>query len=315
MYKQYFRMKNVLLVFALGLAFCTLAGLLGTYNWLFDLFSHFRVYYLIAALTLLCLAIYLRVRSVTVLCFAVLALNALFIFSVYRNRGVEIPVTETRTLLSLNVNHDSVPTETLAKLMKNYQPEIVVLAETSQLRVIELSQAVPGYANTLFAPREGWLDFGVGMLVADTEEARMQTKDYSGVDILGIETELVVNQRGCTLVGIHMMYPFGRERTRIRDRQLRAVAERAKETSCFIAIGDMNVTPWSPAFGEALKTGNLKDSRVGFGIQTSWPVWLPQPFRIPIDHSFVSKEVQVVRREILRDLGSDHLPLLVEVGW
>jgi len=306
--------QTIFLVGAIFLVICSVIGFVGREYWLFDLFAHFRVYYLIAALVLFGIAAYVKLWSVAILSLAILTFNAVLVFPVYRATGVETPPTETLTLLSLNVNHDSVPTEMLAQLMKDHQPEVVVLAETSQSRVIELSQTVPTYANTLFAPREGRQNFGVGMLVVDTEEARLQIKDYSDVDVLGIEAELIVNQRACTIVGIHMMYPFGRERTRIRDHQLREVAEQARESSCLIAIGDMNVTPWSPVFGEALKTGDLKDSRVGFGIKTSWPVWLPQLFRIPIDHALVSHDVQVIRREVLAPVVSDHLPLLITVS-
>jgi len=57
----------------------------------------------------------------------------------------------------------------------------------------------------------------------------------------------------------------------------------------------------------------LKDSSLGWGIQPTWPAMF-LPLRIPIDHCLVSPDLKIVRRKIGRDIGSDHLPLLVDLG-
>lgn len=309
------KITNKLLLTSIVLvAICSMVGLAGRYYWLFDLFSHFRMYYLFATFFLLGLSLYLRMRTATAVTFLIFTLNALLIFSVYKRPTVDITHTQPLKLLSLNVNHDVVATEILAKLVEDYSPDVVVLAETSHKRVFELSRSVHSYTNAAFAPREGRDTFGVGVLVNDTVDAVLGIEDFSDADILGVTSTVTYDGRTCIIVGIHMMYPFGHERTRVRNQQLRTVADRAKDSSCFVAIGDMNITPWSPVFGKALKTGNLKDSRVGFGIQTSWPIWLPVPLRIPIDHALVSKDVQVLQREVLENVGSDHLPILVTLG-
>lgn len=299
---------------AVLLAVCSLIGLMGKYYWLFDLFAHSRVHYFLAALFLFALSLYFRSRAAIAISCIVIVFNALLIFPVYRGSEVAIAPVDTWKLLSLNVNHDSVPTDTLVRLVQSHQPEVVILSETSHTRVIELSTLLSEYTNVMFGSREGRQNFGVGVLVHDEMDAVLQAEDFSDVDIFGVVGTFTFHGRACTIVGIHMMYPFGYERTRVRDQQLRTVADRAKDSSCFVAIGDMNITPWSPVFGEVLKTGNLKDSRVGFGIQTSWPVWLPAPLRIPIDHALVSEDLRVGQRQVLENVGSDHLPILITVG-
>jgi endonuclease/exonuclease/phosphatase family metal-dependent hydrolase len=51
----------------------------------------------------------------------------------------------------------------------------------------------------------------------------------------------------------------------------------------------------------------------GCGWQTTWPAFL-FPMRIAVDHCLVSPELRVLRREVGRSVGSDHLPQLVEIA-
>ncbi len=54
------------------------------------------------------------------------------------------------------------------------------------------------------------------------------------------------------------------------------------------------------------------DSRAGFGLQASFPVDLPI-LRIPIDHVLVRCTIGIRDRRIARDVGSDHLPVIVDL--
>ena len=63
-----------------------------------------------------------------------------------------------------------------------------------------------------------------------------------------------------------------------------------------VMAGDLNVTPWSPHFQSALERGGLVDSRLGFGLQPTWPSFLPG-MRIPIDHVLSTPDVTIHRVE------------------
>ena len=78
-----------------------------------------------------------------------------------------------------------------------------------------------------------------------------------------------------------------------------------------LLLGDLNLTPWSYHFQKLLRDTGLVDSARGFGIQTTWPAFL-YPLRIPVDHCLVSPNLRVTSRRVGRNLGSDHLPLLIE---
>jgi endonuclease/exonuclease/phosphatase (EEP) superfamily protein YafD len=79
-----------------------------------------------------------------------------------------------------------------------------------------------------------------------------------------------------------------------------------------IVVGDLNRTSGSPYFAGFLRATALRDSRQGFGEQPSWPTW--SPYRIAIDHAFVSPDLTVVSRRLGPDIGSDHLPLILELA-
>ncbi|MEO9530863.1 endonuclease/exonuclease/phosphatase family protein [Roseibium sp.] len=84
-----------------------------------------------------------------------------------------------------------------------------------------------------------------------------------------------------------------------------------------VAIGDWNSAPWSARFQETLDRNGLK---------TAYPDGWPQTTRFffdyrlhwilgaPVDQFAVSKDIQVVDVRLGPDIGSDHLPLIVELG-
>jgi endonuclease/exonuclease/phosphatase (EEP) superfamily protein YafD len=78
-----------------------------------------------------------------------------------------------------------------------------------------------------------------------------------------------------------------------------------------IVMGDFNSTPWSDvqvAFRKAL----LLDNRGPLPL--TWPTRLPAPLRVPIDTVFVGGGLSLRDLHAGPDLGSDHLPVIAEIG-
>ena len=99
-----------------------------------------------------------------------------------------------------------------------------------------------------------------------------------------------------------------------RERRLREVQRIIDVASGLrgpvIVAGDLNVTSFSPYFTVLLHEGNLRDSRQGFGLQTSWTpgLWL---FGATIDHCLITSDLAVRRHTIGPHLGSDHRPVSI----
>ncbi len=91
------------------------------------------------------------------------------------------------------------------------------------------------------------------------------------------------------------------------------VAHRQHYGENFAIIGDMNSTPWSAPFLALLNGTYLRDSQLGFGIQRTYPSF-NWPKRIPIDHCLVSPNFKVFNRQVGHFTGSDHFPIIVDLG-
>lgn len=100
----------------------------------------------------------------------------------------------------------------------------------------------------------------------------------------------------------------------IRNQQLKVVAEeRAKWGKSLIVMGDLNLSQWSYYFQELLNKTNLKDTQMGQGVQLSWPAY-SQWIKIPIDHVLISEDWHVLNRRLGPNVGSDHLPVIVDLS-
>ncbi|MAW59904.1 MAG: hypothetical protein CMJ94_03590 [Planctomycetes bacterium] len=91
--------------------------------------------------------------------------------------------------------------------------------------------------------------------------------------------------------------------------RIRAAAERAGPAVLF---ADLNTTPWAAGFQSCLAAG-WQSARAG---QWPWRTWRDPSFpllRWPIDHVLVRGGVGVTAFTVGSDLGSDHLPLWVDL--
>ncbi|MGM1057046.1 MAG: hypothetical protein ACQEWG_14250 [Bacteroidota bacterium] len=78
-------------------------------------------------------------------------------------------------------------------------------------------------------------------------------------------------------------------------------------------VGDLNTSSYSKHFQKLLENGNFKDSRKGFGIASTWPTDY-HILRTTLDHFLLKGEMQVLKRSTEKSIGSDHLPVFLEVG-
>lgn len=102
--------------------------------------------------------------------------------------------------------------------------------------------------------------------------------------------------------------------------------ERPRLGQNLVIVGDLNTSPWSVEFHQLIERTGLRDSQLGFGLQPSWPMILPaiglrstptfitDLIAIPIDHVLVSDRIVVLSRKTGPFVGSDHLPVSVELG-
>ena len=92
----------------------------------------------------------------------------------------------------------------------------------------------------------------------------------------------------------HPTPPVGKDNHSDRNTQLSNLGEAVSLLEGpTVLIGDLNITMWSHAYDKLLEKTGLRDARKGFVIEPTWPLLLPIAM-IPIDHAFVSKDVDVI---------------------
>ena len=89
----------------------------------------------------------------------------------------------------------------------------------------------------------------------------------------------------------------------------------AKIDKPVIVAGDFNVTMWSSQYRKMIANSGLHNTRQGFGIlptQSSYFLDIPW-LAIPLDHFLVSRDIIVENMTTGKNVGSDHLPIIVDV--
>lgn len=289
-----------------------LARLTARWDWRMDLLSHFQEPALI--LTLLAVAALLRSRrrSAAVLLLILAAIQAepmirLNLPNPVRPGSPSGP--RLRILLSnVLVNNGEYPA--LARLIRETRPDVVGLVEVSEEWVEGLADVARDYPYRLDAPN-GPLGLSLWFKEPPIAIDPPEQAGPGGWPYLHATFPFAGEVRQLWLV--HPSSPLRRLGECPGFPELESLGRRiAGVRGSKIVVGDMNTTDGSPHFRDFLAETGLRDSRLGFGRQASWPV--ASFYRIAIDHAFVSSDLAVTSRELGPPIGSDHRPLLLELA-
>jgi endonuclease/exonuclease/phosphatase (EEP) superfamily protein YafD len=289
-----------------GLAIATVAGFLGRFCWLCDLFAHFRVQFFQIALVFIGLSIW-RKNNRLLAAFVLLAcLNYALVLPFYFGRPPAAAQKPARAML-INILASNGNTKQVLEAIQAADPDLLVLEEVT-----------PKWAETL---RE--LDypyrlenirtdcFGI-MLLSRVPLSKTNTVLVGTAGVPTLIANVHLPQGEISLIGTHPLPPFNGEYSRQRNAQLAALPELvASREKPVLLIGDLNASPWSARFRQLLKDSGLKNSMQGFGFQPSWPAH-SRFLRIPIDHMLHSPGIRIHSRQIGPDVGSDHFPVIVD---
>jgi endonuclease/exonuclease/phosphatase (EEP) superfamily protein YafD len=294
-------------VMVVGLAVVTVTAVLPV-PWPLALAEHFHLQYLVAAMGLGAVAVGVRAWALADVAAIVALVNLIVVAPHLRGEaGAASEGVPVRVLL-LNVHTSSDGFEPVRALIRDVDADVVALVEVDRRWLAELAPVLAGYRGRIEEPRDD--NFGIALYHRGAMTAEIRT--------LGSELPSVVARLdgGLGVILTHPIPPVSGDTARSNWRQLEAVADRARSMAGpRIVLGDFNATPWSRPFAAMVARSGLRDSRAGFGVGASFPasggVWAAM--RIPIDHALVSAEVGVVSRRIERDVGSDHLPVVLDL--
>jgi endonuclease/exonuclease/phosphatase (EEP) superfamily protein YafD len=283
--------------------------------WIADLAVHFRLQYAALALLAFVLLALARQPAWAAVALLVATANGLIAAPLLVSR----PASEVRPraeegvpvrLAFVNVFHGNDDFRRVLDFVRTEKPDAVVFAEVDREWRQQLGALKKDYPHE-FATQGKW---GRGLLLI----SRVPLQNAGRLKVSNdaeppLAATLMVQGKPLQLIGVHANWPFGLRGRTSRDEQLAELALAAQVTPRpLVVVGDLNVSPFSGHFRKLLQVGRLSSAAAGFGWQPTWPEFMP-PAGIQIDHALVSAGVQV--REFRRgaQVGSDHLPVIVDL--
>jgi endonuclease/exonuclease/phosphatase (EEP) superfamily protein YafD len=302
------KLRRILAVAAIACALIgPLARIGGRYDWRLDLLSHFPE----PALGVTVFALLLNVRrrpwlGAGLLVLALWQLEPLLRYELRQGPTAEPDSTARLRILVANLLYDNDRYDALVELVERERPDVLGLVEYSTEWFLGLDDLRRQYPHRADAP---WGPAGLALWFRE----RPLAVDPPRIPIAGawpyfhVTIDFAGQPRHLWL--LHPSSPFNRKGIP----ELAALAGQIQEYSgSRIVIGDLNCSEGSLRFADFVEMIGLRDTRFGFGRQPSWPVW--SPYRIPIDHVFVSDDLAVVDRRLGPSIGSDHFPLIIELA-
>lgn len=276
-----------------------------------ELFSHFRLQYLGAALLLAALLFVLRSRRWAALMLVVAVINVIPVWPWYAAEARATPhAGPSFKLLLSNVYAGNKNTQALIDLVIAEDADIVILQELTRKRNAELAPLRETFTYSLNIPRED--NFGIAVL---SRHPFLSAKviESPPFELPSLVVEVEFGDETIVFVTTHPLPPIGKTGFESRNTQLASIAELVNQfAGPRVLIGDLNTTMWGHHYSLLVEETGLNNVRQGFGILPTWPTHMPFAM-IPIDHCLVSEEFGVIDARPGPDIGSDHLPLVVDL--
>ena len=295
-----------------------LVDVAGRHWWLADLATHFRVYWCIAIGFLFLLTLASRSRGWWRAFGCALVIYAVwpivpFYLPPPKGPNVPPPMVPTVRIATINVNYANDNYAAVESYFEEQDPDIVLLLETGADWHSGLSNMNQNYPFQVTEFREH--AFGAWLLskyrVSDVSQPAPD-EDYP-VICCTVATPM----GSLWFVGLHPRPPVGALVSAENLKWLKLGAKRTRERPQgmkAVLAGDLNATPFTGRFRDLLAETGLRNSALGFGLTRTWHSGIPL-LGLPIDYILVSNGITVLNHEVGPDIGSDHRPLLVDIGW
>lgn len=308
--------KTLLLLATIILLLAIIAGNLGRYHWILELFSHFMVQYAFASAAITVLLLLARTKGLVVLMLAVTLFQFYDIRTIWQKDHLIVNGDyEDVTLLQYNVNKDKIEVQPMADWIYTQIPstDIIVLLETTSRWNEALEPLNKAYPHHQTVDMRGGRN-AVIFSRLPTDSIKIEYVGDFKKPIMVMKSHTEKFRLPLSLTVMHPPPPVTEKKAVYRDEQLRAVSEILSEdpTLYKVLAGDFNVSPWSYYFDQLIHVSGLKNGHQGMGLHTTWPSWRNK-LGITIDHTLVSPTIKVLSRVTGPNLGSDHLPVVTKL--
>lgn len=299
-------------VLLVALAAATLLALAAGLGWPFELFVHFRIQYAAAGLALAALLLATGSPRASLFAILIAAFNALPVLQHAQAGQSGFACGGPRfTVVTANVQYGNDDRSRFLEWLASNPSDLVVVQELTSAWARDLSR-LRAYPYRAMLPRED--AYGIGVLSRWPLDS-VKPEDFTGDGLPSLAGRVQIPDRSVRFLALHTSWPVTPGLARERDGSLDAAARSiAAGSGPAVVLGDLNATPWSPAYAAFLRTSGMRDAANGSRWQ---PTWLPGfwPLALRIDHVFVSSGLCAESTQVGPAVGSDHRPLVARLRF
>jgi endonuclease/exonuclease/phosphatase (EEP) superfamily protein YafD len=293
----------------------SVVGRLGGFSQYAELASHFKVQYLIGSAACLISCLFYREPGWAAVAALGVAMNLAAVAPWYSGGKKTTGDADGRRRVKLilaNVNHENTARERFIAFAQKHNPDALVIQEVTAAWRESLRALHGMYPFIEELPKDG----GSGIALYSRFPFERLAIAFPEVEARPcILARLEIDGVSVSLLSIHPRTPIRNDRYKLRNELLTAAAGCLSDLPTpKICVGDLNITPWSPYYRSFVERSRLTNVRKGFGLLPSWPTFLFFKWlMLPLDHCLVSEDIRVADARTGEAIGSDHLPLIVEL--
>lgn len=311
------------IVLTVLLAVATILAMLAPLHWFAELFTHFTPHY--CALALLFTGVFGLLRAWRWAAFAL----AIALWHGYpvahallHDESPAAPplasLSQQFTIFHFNASlHHEDPRRITAHLRRTKDLDAVVLLEATDAFAAMLDDIKDIFPHQIRHLENS--PFGIALASRHPIDFGAVSREPSGM-FPHIEATIKLPGRAALLAlyAVHAPPPISGDMAEWRNAKFTHIAAKARGQAALtpVVVGDFNLTPWSPWFRKFVSDSGLRDARTPRRFDHTWPVTFNNAhLGLAIDHSFAHPSLQLVKRAIGPDLGSDHMPVTVTFAY
>jgi len=278
--------------------------------WFIDILSNFKLQLIVVSVLLFILNVLSKKSKIIgVILVLVFIWNASFISGLYEPDAFgEINKKDGTSIININLLSSNNASDKVIDFIKAKDPDILILLEYNSKWEKLLFETTSDFPYKKSEVRND--NFGIAYFSKIESEMTILNFDASGVP--SVKADMRINQSPLTIIATHPFPPLGQQAFESRNIHLKTIAKKKNEfAKNLIIVGDLNTSSYSKHFQKFLAEANLKDSRKGFGILPTWPSNIAI-LQTTLDHFLVSDAIKIIQRKAEINIGSDHLPILME---
>lgn len=300
-----------------------LASLFPSVGWISDICASLTQQFIVAYILLLALSLFKKRAILAALCALAIAIN-LFALAPYlpRAKALASATANSATVLHANAAGFNSKNLELVETFAASGADVVAVCELTP----DLDQLIKSKLKNypyIFSDPHKEDNFGLGIYSKlPLKEPRLMIPENDPEIPPSILSEVVTESGSFNLIYVHTRPPLGSQWAGQRDRQLDYLADLTRVAGAsganpdrpWLLAGDLNATPFNPAFARLVKQGGFIDSNKKFGLTNTWPSGFMPP-QLPLDHILGgdSQAINVVGLKTVDLPGSDHKGLFAKI--